>query len=116
MTHVLTIRDIARVCHEVNRAYCEAIGDHSQVPWAQAPDHIQDSAIAGVRYAVDNPEVTPQEQHEAWMDYKIDQGWIYGAEKDPVNLTHPCIVPYEELPLEQKVKDHLFRSVVRSLV
>ena len=29
----LTLNDIARVCHEVNRAYCQALGDNSQVEW-----------------------------------------------------------------------------------
>ena len=28
---------IARVCHEVNRAYCKALGDESQLPWVDAP-------------------------------------------------------------------------------
>ena len=29
---------------------------------------------------------------------------------------HPCFVPYEELPTEQKAKDFLFRGVVHALV
>lgn len=32
----MTIEQIARVCHEVNRAYCESMGDTSQVPWEDA--------------------------------------------------------------------------------
>lgn len=67
----MTVEDIARVCHEVNRAYCRSIGDDSQVSWG------------------------------------------------PVKLVefrqHPCIMPYEELPRDQRVKDHLFRAVVKIL-
>jgi len=29
----ITKERIAKVCHEVNRAYCAGIGDNSQVPW-----------------------------------------------------------------------------------
>ena len=38
---------IARVCHEVNRAYCRAIGDESQPAWEDAPDWQQRSAVLG---------------------------------------------------------------------
>ena len=30
--------DIARVAHQVNKAYCEALGDTSQPDWENAPD------------------------------------------------------------------------------
>jgi hypothetical protein len=42
--------DIARVCHEVNRAYCTSLGDESQLPWDSAPQWQKDSAINGVRF------------------------------------------------------------------
>ncbi len=29
--------------------------------------------------------------------------------------THHCLVPYAELPLEQRVKDNLYGAVVRTL-
>ena len=29
---------IARACHEVNRSYCEMVGDNSQVRWDDAPE------------------------------------------------------------------------------
>jgi len=28
--------NIAKVCHEANRAYCESIGDNSQLSWEDA--------------------------------------------------------------------------------
>ena len=37
----MTIENIARACHEANRAICEAAGDFSQKPWAEAEDWIQ---------------------------------------------------------------------------
>jgi hypothetical protein len=46
------------------------------------------------------------------MADKIKEGWVYGFVKDPVSKTHPCIVPYEELPEEQQMKDHLFVKTV----
>ena len=36
--------------------------------------------------------------------------------KDPEAKTHPCMVPYECLPWEQRVKDYLFISVSKALL
>lgn len=106
---------IAMVAHEVNRAYCESIGDNSQVAWAEAPVDIQQSVIAGVEFKLATPEATPEQQHNAWCSSKIKAGWGHGPVKDAVARTHPCLVPYSALPLEQRVKDYLFGAVVSSM-
>ena len=36
--------------------------------------------------------------------------------KDADKKEHPCLVPYEQLPTEQKVKDAIFRVIVIGLV
>ena len=104
--------NIARVCHEVNRAVCEAYGDLSQVPWGDAPGWQQTSAIDGVVFRLTNPDATAADQHDAWTTAKYDAGWRYGPVKDAEALTHPCMVPYQQLPLEQQVKDHVFAAIV----
>lgn len=102
----------ARAAHEVNRAYCEAMGDDSQVPWDEAPRWQRDSARMGARAALD-PAQTPEMSHGGWMRHKLEQGWTYGPTKDPEAKTHPCLVPYADLPAEQRAKDSLFLAVVR---
>ena len=109
------IDEIARVCHEVNRAICEAAGDHSQEPWDQAEQWQRDSAIKGVQFAVQNPNAPPSAQHDAWMADKLADGWRHGEVKDAQAKTHPCIVAYDALPFDQRVKDHAFRAVVAAL-
>ena len=109
------IEAIAKVCHEVNRSLCEAAGDMSQKPWAEAEQWQRDSAIQGVKYAIENPNATPESQHDAWSNAKRLDGWVFGAVKDAAAKTHPCLVPYSELPFEQRIKDHAFRAVVQSM-
>lgn len=41
--------------------------------------------------------------HEVWAKARIDQGWTYGPERKDGEKKHPCLVPYEELPEEEKV-------------
>ena len=110
----MTYDEIARVCHEVNRAYCEALGDTSQPDWRDAPDWQKKSVLAGVRmHCMAN--ISPSASHFEWAARKIHDGWDYGEVKDPVAKTHPCIVPFEDLPVEQRAKDFIFRAVVHAL-
>ena len=107
----MNIEKIAKLCHEVNKTYCESIGDHSQPKWEDAPGWQKESAIAGVNFHLEN-ETTPEQSHESWLKQKELDGWKYGPIKDGIKKEHPCFVPYEELPKEQQVKDHLFKAIV----
>lgn len=109
----VTDEQIARVCHEANRAWCEANGDSSQMPWDEAEDWQRSSALEGVRFA--RGGASPQEQHEAWCEAKMRDGWSFGETKDADAKTHPCLVAYDELPPEQRAKDALFLAVVQAL-
>lgn len=106
------VKMIARLCHEINRAYCTANGDHSQQDWLNAPDWQKESAIKGVEFIIDNPEAGPSASHDSWLKEKELTGWKYGPIKDVEKKEHPCFVPYNELPLMQQVKDYLFRAQV----
>ena len=112
---IIAVEAIARVAHEVNRAYCAALGDLTQLRWEDAPSWQRELAVKGIQFALANPNATPEQQHESWMKTKEEDGWIWGEKKDPERKTHPCMLPYESLPIEQRVKDHLFRAVVSSL-
>jgi hypothetical protein len=109
------VEGMARLCHEVNRGICEGLGDYSQKPWEIAADWQKQSSIRGVRFALANPNGTPEHQHLAWCEDKIAEGWKYGPVKDENLKEHPCLVPYGELPEGQRIKDHTFRAIVRAL-
>jgi len=76
---------IAKTCHEVNKAYCESIGDFSQPKWEDVPEWQKESAIKRVDFHLQYPETKER----------------------------PCIVLYDQLP-KQQAKDALFIAVVRS--
>jgi hypothetical protein len=43
--------------------------------------------------------------HEVWAAGRIAEGWMYGETRDSAKKTHPCLVPYEELPESEKEYD-----------
>jgi len=112
---LITLEDIAKVVHEANRAWCEVNGDTTQPKWEDAPAWQKDSAMAGVVFHVENPDAGDSASHENWMKQKIEDGWVYGKEKDPEKRTHPCLVSFDQLPEAQQKKDALFRAIVHAL-
>ena len=116
----MLVEQAARIAHEVNRAYCESFGDASQLAWLDAPQWQKDSAINGIKMhwkaLADGTEVPPSASHESWLKEKLANGWKYGPEKDIDKKEHPCCVPYEELPAQQKTKDYLFGAVARATI
>jgi ryanodine receptor 2 len=43
--------------------------------------------------------------HEVWARRRVEQGWTFGKCRDDVAKTHPCLIPYEQLPEEEKDYD-----------
>lgn len=107
----MDIEIFARIVHDVNRVYCEAMGDYSQKSWEEAPDWQREATFAGIK----NPVVDGQKRHELWMQDKLDKGWIYGPVKDGSKKTHPDLIPYDQLSIESRRKDWLVSAVVAAL-
>lgn len=113
---MLSVEEIAKVCHEINRAYCQAIGDASQVPWASAETWQKESAINGVIKIIEEPDFTPEMSHKAWCDDKFKDGWVFGPVKDAEAKTHPALILYDDLSKEVKAKDYIFLAIVNQLL
>lgn len=108
----MTNEQIAIVCHEANRALCNSFGDFSQKPWAEAEQWQRDAAFQSIEFLQGNPDAGDSALHDSWMQAKIKDGWVYGEKKDGEAKTHPCLVPFTELPPQQQAKDAIFRAIV----
>ena len=104
----------AKAAHECNRAFCIAIGDNSQVTWEWAEQWQRDSAINGVKGVIKGDG--PVESHVTWCNEKYAAGWKFGPVKDAAKKEHPCLVPYNDLPVEQQEKDHVYVAVVKAVL
>lgn len=43
--------------------------------------------------------------HETWAQGRVAAGWVYGETRDDARKTTPCLVPYSQLPEEEKEFD-----------
>lgn len=43
--------------------------------------------------------------HEVWAKNRMEQGWVYGEERNDELKSHPCLIPYEDLPEVEKAYD-----------
>lgn len=111
-----TLAAAAAVAHEANAEWSRQNGDRSHQRWPYASKRIRESAILGVTQIAENPELTPEESHELWAAHKQSQGWVYGEKKDEAERTHPCLIPYDELPEAERLKDRLFGATVRAVL
>ncbi len=104
------IERCARAAHNTMVTYCKMHGDFSIKEWDDAEQWQRDDTVKMV-HSVLAEGYNPKAEHERWKANKVQKGYVWGAvkndnpEKGP--LTNPNIKPYEELPLIQRMKDHL---------
>lgn len=104
------IKASARAAHEANRAWCILHGDMSQAPWENAESWQVESACFGVLRVMMGANADTL--HASWVDEKKAAGWKWGPVKDADKKEHPCMVPFAQLPPEQRAKDDLFLTVI----
>jgi len=110
------LKVFAMMIHESNKVICDSQGDHSQEHWNEAPGYNHQSATLTVRALFENPNLTPADLHDIWVDGKKADGWTYGETKDRDKKTHPSIIPYDKLSSLEKYKDHLVRDTVMTYI
>ena len=50
-------------------------------------------------------EKIAEQVHEIWAEGRVREGWTYGETRDDKRKTTPCLVPYADLPEEEKAYD-----------
>lgn len=69
------------------------------------PAPIDTSAVALSGELQTLTELLAKNAHEVWARTRLEQGWSYGEKRDDARKQHPCLVPYEDLPENEKTFD-----------
>jgi len=55
--------------------------------------------------------------HEVWARKRLDDGWRLGPSRNDNAKTHPCLVPYDNLPESEKDYDRIMvDQVIRAAI
>lgn len=69
------------------------------------PNPIDTTSISLSKDIIELNEVLAKNTHDVWAAGRIKDGWVYGDVRDDNKKTHPCLVPYEDLPESEKEYD-----------
>jgi len=81
--------------------------------WEDRDDRFKIQFVDIITRYMEEPNLpSPEEAHNSWMKSYLEMGWKYGKERNAILKTHPDLVPYNDLPLDEKEKDAIFLSFV----
>jgi hypothetical protein len=111
----MKIEKIAELCYEACRSVDRAVdGKDTKNEWLYAPNDHRNRVRSGVATFIDNPDITPEELHDAWTEEMKSDGWTHGETRDETKKEHPSMVPFNQLPMGEQVKDYIFIYLVRA--
>ena len=64
--------------------------------------------IEGVNLPAELESLTEQlaeHTHDLWASHRLAEGWTHGPQRDDQARTHPCLIPYDQLPETEKDYD-----------
>lgn len=69
------------------------------------PQPLDTSDVQLPQELIDLGEAIAENVHEVWAQSRLSEGWTYGPARDDVRKQTPCLVPYSDLPEEEKAYD-----------
>lgn len=69
------------------------------------PNPINTSDVELTPEIIELCEKLAENCHEVWADGRVKQGWNFGPERNDEKKEHPCLIPYNELPENEKDYD-----------
>lgn len=69
------------------------------------PNPIDTSSVALTDDLLNLTEIVAENVHDNWAAKRLSEGWVYGEVRDDRKKTTPCLVPYSQLPEEEREYD-----------
>lgn len=69
------------------------------------PQPLDTASVELPQELLDLSEEIARNVHDVWSKNRIAEGWTWGPVRNDEKRQTPCLVPYEELPEEEKAYD-----------
>src|SRR6266700_2352439 len=107
--NTFTDEQIAEVCHVANMTVQKLLHDECpSLSWDDEDEFIKKTSVGEVQMILAGRN--PEDTHNEWCERLFDQGYICGLVKSREMKTHPCLVPFNDLPVEQKRKVRMIHA------
>lgn len=111
------IDKIACVAYTAIRTWCIRTKQEVSPEWTDLPDDYADHIkIVVARAFADMKTPSAKQLHERCLKDGKTAGWGYGAQVDREKKLHPDILPWEQMTMDQRMKDHIFSAVIRAFL
>lgn len=90
-------------------------GQEPRNRWDLLNEDEQAAAINACTALRDAPEITPEKNHENWVEVMESRGWSFGEELDLDTRAHPNMVPFADLSIGAKRMSYAIYLVVTAL-
>lgn len=114
MQHMFRVQ-IAMLAHGVVNGYRKAAGLDPMPAFADLGAAEQDELLGNVDFWLANPSAPIAASHESWLARGIADGWRLGETLDQQAKLSPFIRPFDTLPKDVVMMEHLFRAAVDSV-
>lgn len=104
---------LAEACHEAVKIVSEQILSEDKKEWKLISSEDKSRLINAIRRTIDEKITDPAVAHGNWIVDMEKDGWKQGEEFSNENKTHPCMVPYDQLPTGQQTKDYIYLSILK---
>jgi hypothetical protein len=109
----MDVERLARLIYEATRIEAEWSGRIVPETWEQRDEKFRSQFVGIVSKYINAERLpTPEQAHNSWMESYLEMGWRHGEKRDPVAKTHPDLVPFDELPRDEKDKDAIFLAFI----
>jgi hypothetical protein len=116
MNPIISTDKIAVIVYEATRIFGDAFGDIARPRVEEASEWRLKGVKFGVERFVKNPDITLEEIHSTWVWGMVLAGWEWGRELDVNEMTHPDLVGYNRLSIQQKVRYRLLEVITKTLL
>jgi hypothetical protein len=82
-----------------------AVGHPEESALVYKPEPIDTSKVQLNDEILELTERLAENAHEVWGQRRMADGWRYGPRRDEAKKEHPSLVPYKDLPEEEKEYD-----------
>ena len=111
----MNVEQLSELVHETLSRYRVLIGETAHPSWTEAGDDMRSSTRKNVTAHLDalasGRPLAASHSHDKWMEERKGAGWVYGVPRDNAMKIHPSLVPYEQLPMNERLKDHILNGL-----